>query len=151
MRAVRAIDRGNLMARVSGHIVAFRRLHTLQLSTGSHLFDPYFTGLLLHSCDPNVRLDMGSFEVWALRNIQAGELLTMDYATTEDILMRQFECHCGAPNCRHWITGAKELPNAQGRQVLEQRNPSASVFEHELEQANAGRLRDKQTNHVEAY
>lgn len=118
LRAVRSFDRGQLMARVSGHVVSTRLLHTLQISAAAHLHDPYFAGLLQHSCDPNVRLDMSSFEVWALRPIAAGELLTMDYATTEDKLTRQFACQCGAPNCRQWVTGAKELPNAQGQLAL---------------------------------
>lgn len=118
LRAVCKFDRGQLMARVSGHIVSVRLLHTLQISAAAHLFDPYFTGLQLHSCNPHVRLDMGAFEMWALRPIQAGELLTMDYATTEDVLTRQFECQCGALSCRFWVTGAKELPNAQGQLTL---------------------------------
>ncbi len=118
IRALSPFRRGHLMARVSGQLTASRRLHTLQINVHSHLFDPHFCGLLLHSCDPNVRLDMSSFELWALRDIAVGEILHMDYASTEDILVRQFECRCGAANCRKWITGAKELPNEQGRVLL---------------------------------
>ncbi|KVM46038.1 SET domain-containing protein-lysine N-methyltransferase [Burkholderia ubonensis] len=118
VRALKAFARGRRMARVSGQIAAFCRLHTLQINAHTHLYDPHFSGLLLHSCDPNVRLDMAGFELWSLRDIAAGEMLTMDYASTEDMLMRQFECHCGAPNCRRWITGAKELPNETGQVFL---------------------------------
>lgn len=120
IRSLMGFRRGLRLARVSGHLMASRRLHTLQINPTTHLYDPYFSGLLLHSCDPNVRLDMAAFEIWALRDIDAGELLTMDYASTEDILVRQFHCRCGAPNCRRWITGAKEAPNPQAY---------ASVFE----------------------
>lgn len=118
VRVLKAFARGRRMARVSGQITAFCRLHTLQINAHTHLYDPHFSGLLLHSCDPNVRLDMAGFELWSLRDIAAGEMLTMDYASTEDVLMRQFECHCGAPNCRRWITGAKELPNDSGQTLL---------------------------------
>ena len=45
-------------------------------------------------------------------------LLTIDYAETEDVLYRQFACHCGASVCRHWITGRHEAPNAEGRAYL---------------------------------
>ena len=61
---------------------------------------------------------MDRFELAALRDIAAGELLTIDYAATEDILHVQFACHCGAGDCRHWVTGAKEPVNAAGASYL---------------------------------
>lgn len=106
--ARRPFLRGYRVARVSGTIVHHVLQHTLQISTQAHLYDPYFTGYLLHSCDPNVFLDMRRFEVWAMKDIQAGDALTIDYASTEDILFKQFPCLCGAPNCRHWVTGRLE-------------------------------------------
>ncbi|WP_095147772.1 SET domain-containing protein-lysine N-methyltransferase [Pseudomonas sp. Irchel s3a18] len=112
--------RGQQVCRVSGYMLASRRLHTLQINYNTHLYDPYFTGLLLHSCDPNVFLDMNELELWALKTIRPGELLCMDYSSTEDILMRQFACQCGSPNCRRWITGSKELPNEEGQRFLQQ-------------------------------
>jgi hypothetical protein len=118
VRALTEFRRGSMISRVSGQVVSTCRLHTLQINSQTHLYDPHFSGLLLHSCDPNVRLDMNVFELWALREIAAGEMLTMDYASTEDVLMRQFACQCGAPSCRRWITGAKELPNGDGMQLL---------------------------------
>lgn len=118
VRTRNPLQRGRLVCRVSGYVVTERRLHTLQITGKSHLYDPYFTGLLLHSCDPNVFLDMAEFELWAIKDIPAGELLLMDYASTEDVLMRQFECHCGATNCRGWITGAKERANEAGAAFL---------------------------------
>lgn len=121
VRARRSFRRGDLLCRVSGLVVAERRLHTLQITATSHLYDPHFCGLLLHSCDPNVFLDMDDFELWALKHIAAGEMLLMDYAATEDVLMRQFACRCGAPNCRGWITGAKERANADGVAYLADR------------------------------
>ncbi|WP_205974851.1 SET domain-containing protein-lysine N-methyltransferase [Paraburkholderia sp. Tr-20389] len=104
-------ERGERLCKVSGQIVASRRLHTLQINENVHLYDPHFTGLLLHSCDPNVFLNMVDMELWALKHIEPGELLTMDYASTETVLSRQFACQCGAPNCRGWIAGSKESPH----------------------------------------
>ena len=118
IRVLRAFSRGQQISRVSGHVIASRRLHTLQITPYAHLYDPYFSGLLLHSCNPNVFLDMGQFELWALRDIPAGDLLMMDYASTEDILMRQFQCQCGSAGCRGWITGSKEQVNEEGLAVL---------------------------------
>lgn len=106
--AVRAFKAGQRIARVSGSISHAVMQHTLQISSGVHLYDPYFSGYLLHSCDPNCRLDMQRFELLALRDIAPGEPMVIDYAYTEDVLFKQFPCLCGAPNCRGWIIGRRE-------------------------------------------
>lgn len=114
------IRRGELVARITGNIVPNISQHTLQITPTTHMYDPYFTGYLLHSCSPNIYLDMTEFEVWALLDIEAGQPLTMDYASTEDILFKQFPCLCGTPNCRFWITGRKEEVNDNGMAYIEQ-------------------------------
>lgn len=112
------ITRGELVARITGNIVPNINQHTLQITPTTHLHDPYFTGFLLHSCSPNIYLDMTEFEIWALRDIEAGHPLTMDYASTEDILFKQFPCLCETPNCRFWITGRKEEVNDEGMEYI---------------------------------
>jgi len=92
--------------------------HSLQVSPGLHIAETEIIGFLSHSCEPDCRLDMGRSELVALRDIRAGDLLTIDYAETEDVLYRQFACHCGAAACRQWITGRTEEPNAEGRAYL---------------------------------
>jgi hypothetical protein len=98
------------MAKIAKQAVPDIRQHTLQLSKTSHNFDPYFSGYFLHSCDPNVSVNMKKMTVTALKNIEANDYLYMDYAETEDYLFKQFPCSCGAENCRGWITGKLELP-----------------------------------------
>ena len=56
-----------------------------------------------HSCDPNIAVQ-GQIVFVALREIRPGEELTHDWATTDDDDY-QLECRCGAPTCRHIITG----------------------------------------------
>jgi SET domain-containing protein len=56
-----------------------------------------------HSCDPNIGVQ-GQIIFVALRDIQAGEELTHDWATTDDEAY-EMVCRCGAPNCRQLITG----------------------------------------------
>ncbi|WP_163340762.1 SET domain-containing protein [Desulfopila sp. IMCC35008] len=114
------LKRGEMVARITGNIVPTVMQHTLQVTPTTHMFDPYFTGYLLHSCAPNIYLDMTEFELWALRDIDTGQALTMDYAQTEDILFRQFPCLCGTPNCRFWITGRKEEVSPEGLAYIEQ-------------------------------
>ncbi|OGF36646.1 hypothetical protein A2482_00295 [Candidatus Falkowbacteria bacterium RIFOXYC2_FULL_48_21] len=63
----------------------------------------YEDAAINHSCDPNVWFENG-WPLVARRDIAAGEELTFDYATGETYPL-QSECHCGAENCRHHITG----------------------------------------------
>jgi hypothetical protein len=121
--AYRSFAKGEIIARMAGHIVHEIRQHTLQITPNTHLFDPYFSGFFLHSCDPNISLNMVDFTVTALRDIDANSYLYMDYAETEDVLFKQFPCSCAAPNCRGWITGRREVhPAAIARSEHVQRN-----------------------------
>lgn len=56
-----------------------------------------------HSCDANCAYD--GLNVVTLRDVCAGEELTLDYAHFCNELSAGFDCHCGAPNCRGFITG----------------------------------------------
>ncbi len=106
----RSFRRGDIVARIARQEVPDIRQHTLQISRHRHNFDPYFSGYFLHSCDPNISVDMQTFTITALRDIAADSFLYMDYAETEDYLFKQFPCSCGATTCRGWITGRLELP-----------------------------------------
>jgi uncharacterized protein len=114
---------GEVVHRFTGVITPELRLHSLQVNETDHIAETRYIGFLSHSCDPNCRLDMGRFEVQALKDVAAGGLLTIDYAATEDVLYRQFECHCGAASCRLWITGRAEAPNAEGLAYLAKTAP----------------------------
>ncbi|MCU1264656.1 MAG: hypothetical protein JWM21_974 [Acidobacteria bacterium] len=56
-----------------------------------------------HSCDPNIGVQ-GQIVFVALRDIEAGEELTHDWATTDDDDY-EMECKCGAAACRKIVTG----------------------------------------------
>ena len=56
-----------------------------------------------HSCDPNIAIQ-GQIVFVAMRDIAAGEELTHDWATTDD-LDYVLACRCGSPDCRGTITG----------------------------------------------
>lgn len=56
-----------------------------------------------HSCDPNIGVQ-GQIVFVAMRDIEAGEELTHDWATTDDDTYRM-ECRCGADGCRGTVTG----------------------------------------------
>lgn len=109
---------GEVVHRYTGVVGPEIKQHSLQVSEHLHISETAYIGYLSHACDPNARLDMSRFELVTLRDVPAGELLTIDYAATEDRLYRQFACHCGAAVCRRWIVGRAEGPNAEGRAYL---------------------------------
>ena len=53
---------------------------------------------LNHSCDPNCAI-AGQIVFVAMRDIAAGEELTHDWATTDD-LDYELDCRCGSAACR---------------------------------------------------
>lgn len=103
--ALQPVSKGEIVFRFTGEFSNEITLFSLQVRPGLHVIDPYVMGKVLHSCDPNMSADMSTLTFTATRNIAVGEYLTMDYDTTEDVLFRPFECHCGAENCRGIISG----------------------------------------------
>ncbi len=92
---------GEVIARIYGDIIrSTAELHTVQKSPGVHIYDEWFTGLVLHSCDPNTYFDQEEETFIAIKEINSEDIVTCDYQATEDFLARSFECKCGAPNCR---------------------------------------------------
>ena len=118
VRALAAFPKGAVLDQFTGVISSRIKQHSLQVSEGLHISDTRYIGYLSHGCDPNARLDMRKFELIARRDIQTGEVITIDYAATEDRLYVQFACACGASNCRHWITGRRDPITAAGVDYL---------------------------------
>jgi D-alanine-D-alanine ligase-like ATP-grasp enzyme len=56
-----------------------------------------------HSCSPNTQYD--GLNVIAITPINKGDELTLNYASFLDENMEPFNCRCGAPNCKGFITG----------------------------------------------
>ena len=56
-----------------------------------------------HCCSPNARLCIrdGRVEFYALRDIQPGEEITVDYGETHH--EGTLACRCGAPGCQGWL------------------------------------------------
>ena len=107
IKALVPFKKGDTVFAFSGVTLPFQNLYTLQYRHNLFIYDPYVMGKVLHSCNPNMSCSMYVREFIAKRDIQPGEMLTMDYEETEDELSRAFECHCGSPNCRKYISGRK--------------------------------------------
>lgn len=120
LRANVAFHKDECVAKLSGVIVSKTTLDTIQITPTLHFADQWFCRFLLHSCDPNLEINVEHLHVMALRNISSGEYLTIDYSNTDDAVAFQFACRCGAPNCRGWIKGRAEEINEEGRSYLGQ-------------------------------
>ena len=57
-----------------------------------------------HCCEPNVGLS-GQIGLIAMRDIEVGEEVCLDYAMCDGSSYDEFQCTCGAPGCRGLVTG----------------------------------------------
>lgn len=67
-----------------------------------------------HSCDPNCGIRNIS-DLYAIKEIKAGDEITYDYSTTVGRLEKAFsmECFCGAKRCRKIIGNINSIPMAE--------------------------------------
>jgi hypothetical protein len=67
-----------------------------------------------HSCEPNVGFG-GNVVLVAMRDVDAGEELTTDYAMFDDY-EGSMDCTCGRPTCRGRVDGSDwQRPDLQER------------------------------------
>ncbi len=116
VHAMEPLEKGRLILRGWGPSTGGHRTRwSIQVDTDSHII-PFAPLLFLnHSCAPNcgllIRRGVEEMELHALRPIEIGEELTMDYATFEArINYMNGQCLCHAPTCRAAITGYEEMP-----------------------------------------
>jgi SET domain-containing protein len=55
---------------------------------------------LAHSCEPNAYFKDKRCWLYALKDIDAGMEVTIDYLDTEPVISEPFSCKCGSPQCR---------------------------------------------------
>lgn len=102
--------KGELVALIHAKIVVkTARLHSVQINSFEHVYDPWFAGLISHSCEPNIAFDKAILGFYATQEIRPGVILTQDYELTEDDLYQKFYCKCGSPCCRGKIQGKSFL------------------------------------------
>ncbi len=106
--ATRAYDGGETIVALGwGQPRADPTRWTVQIGPDEHAEPlPHELRHLNHSCDPNVRLDIGGRVVRALRDIAAGKELCFSYLTCEWEMAVPFQCACGSARCAGWIAGA---------------------------------------------
>lgn len=115
LSAVASIARDEILIDLNGEEVSSSPTRrSLQIGEGKHAFGREETvGYLDHSCDPNAFLDLSCLCVRALKDIRAGEEVTINYAATEYEMHDSFPCDCGSPACLRIIRGFKFLTREQ--------------------------------------
>jgi uncharacterized protein len=109
------IQKGELVSLWGGRIVSRDEVdptmanftqQVLQIEDDFYLMTPSMedADCFNHSCDPNVGLS-GQIGLIAMRDIAVGEEVCLDYAMCDGSNYDEFNCSCGALNCRHRITG----------------------------------------------
>ncbi len=84
----------------------FRR-HSLQVEENHYLVsvtDCEPPDYVNHACAPNAGLS-GQIALVAMRDISPGEEISYDYAMSDGSPYDEFECRCGAAQCRGRVTG----------------------------------------------
>ena len=127
--AVAPIAKHEVVAIKGGHIVdeaTFQRMKDVignsdvKIADGFHLgaLSPdEYEGVMMflnHSCEPNVGVQ-GNTVFVAMRDVQAGEELCLDYALIDDY-DDEMACHCGTAACRGVVGGRDwQRPELQAR------------------------------------
>lgn len=62
-----------------------------------------------HSCDPNAAI-MGTKTLIALKDIDSGEEITIDYSMTDADPHWSIKCKCGSKECRKYIRAIYTVP-----------------------------------------
>lgn len=142
MFAREKIHKGEIITLWGGDVVdraQFERLgehqkrQSAQIEEGHYLVSskPGPGDFINHSCDPNSGLD-GQVVVRAMRDIEPGEEITIDYAMVDGDPRDEFECQCGSPNCRRTVTGNDwMLPELQKRYA----GYFSSYLQHRIEKS----------------
>jgi hypothetical protein len=111
------IRSGQRILRFTGPLLRYQdtTVDTLALQIGPDLYIGASGGpddFVNHSCDPNagIRISGTTAELYAIRDIAAGEEIFFDYSTIIDEDDFTMSCLCGTPGCRGKIADGKYLP-----------------------------------------
>jgi uncharacterized protein len=96
---------GDLIHKAKGRWLNVVTQYTLQYKPNLHFEDLKIIGYLSHSCEPNAAFYFDPPRLICIRPIESGDLVTIDYDATEEVLARNFKCACGSTQCRGVIRG----------------------------------------------
>ena len=112
----KSVQAGEVLSVWSGEIMTLAQVHLLPAHIRPYSVQveenlclvttrpPEPADYINHSCDPNAGL-VGQITLIAMRNIAPGEEVCFDYAMSDGSPYDEFECACGATNCRGHVSG----------------------------------------------
>jgi hypothetical protein len=112
------IGRGEYLAAFTGFVLETAQLtdDLLALQIGDDLWlcsrGEALDDCINHGCEPNAGFVTGEPLLFALREIQPGEEIAFDYATSIAETGWFLDCACGAPRCRGRVLPWPEMPAA---------------------------------------
>lgn len=119
-------------------LIMTKQLHIdmpFQVTKNSYFILDSFSELMNHTCDPNCAI-RGKNEVVARRDIEIGEEITFDYATTVlpswATSIWKMSCGCGKPQCRKEIGNANTIGEAQLRDYLSNNHTQTFIRDYML-------------------
>ena len=110
------IQKGELICLWGGRVIAEKEIddnipnltqRVLQIDEDLYLLTPETlepADCFNHSCAPNAGF-MGQIGLIAMRDIEVGEEICIDYAMCDSKPYDEFDCYCGAEKCRGRVTG----------------------------------------------
>lgn len=112
--AVEPVPRGTLLVIWGGEVITKRQLARLPEEKMRLIIQVEENHYLLttregpadwinHSCAPNAGL-RGQISLIAMQDIAPGDEVCYDYAMSDASFYDEFECRCGAENCRRQVT-----------------------------------------------
>ena len=116
---LRLVARGEMLVSFRGFApVAEQTRHSIQIGARRHIdtleasrFEA--DDFLNHCCSPNAFFDTLTIEVRALKDIEPGEEVVLNYCATEEELVEPFKCECGSPDCYGMVRGFRFLSQSQ--------------------------------------
>ena len=99
-------------------MVTERNRHSIQIDANHHIVTREASrfevdDFLNHCCSPNAFLDTSTLDVLALRDIEPGEEICLNYCATEEDLAEPFKCKCGSSDCYGLIRGFRFLSRSR--------------------------------------
>jgi SET domain-containing protein len=126
MFARQPLKKGEIVTIWGGDVVPtaeFKKLPEYQKRQSAQVEDGFYLvsskpgpgDFINHCCDANAGLN-GQIVIVAMRDIAVGEEVCIDYSMCDSTPDEDFECACGAANCRHTVTSEDwKLPDLRQR------------------------------------
>ncbi|MGD8495896.1 MAG: SET domain-containing methyltransferase [Gemmatimonadales bacterium] len=111
--ATHPIAAGGEIVQIRGTVRTSPSRFSIQVGPRRHLDEMGPVNATNHSCAPNAFVDFSHPErlvLRALRDIDAGDEITIHYCATEYDMAEPFECGCGAASCVGMVRGYRHLP-----------------------------------------